>query len=121
MGETGQPLSGGIGWPRNQTGMTFNADGSFTIDRGPLKPSVTLSAAQYQQWLGNWARFYALIDPKAPPSVYSNPGTGVSPDGSGQPIAVTGNTGSTGNPDIDTKRTAIGQIPGTSVTFKSPG
>ena len=108
-------------YPNNWSSMVQNADGSFTIDRSPAKPPYTISAAQYQQWLGNWARFYALIDPKAPPSVYANPGTGVSPEGQGQPLTTTGNAGSTGNPDVDTKRTAIGSVPGTSITFKSPG
>jgi len=41
----------------------------------------------------------------------SNPGVGVKGAGAGQPITVTGASGSTGNPATDTNRKVVGQVP----------
>jgi hypothetical protein len=51
----------------------------------------------------------------------SNPGVGVTPPNAGKPISVSGGSGSTANPSVDTGRKVTGQVSGTSVVVNLPG
>jgi hypothetical protein len=63
----------------------------------------------------------ALDKAQANPIQFSSPGQGNTAPNAGQPIAVSGATGSTANPIVDVIRKVAGQVPGTNVVVNLPG
>jgi hypothetical protein len=97
-------------WPFNQV-QPFDSNGNVVFDRSPDFPAVTLTMDEYNEWLGQYFRFWAMIDPQCPPSIYANPGKGVEPANAEVPLTTTT------NPDGSTS-SAFGKVAG--VVFNCP-
>lgn len=81
MGETGQPLSGGIGWPANEA--QGDQDRAYINYGKALTPNWYFSGLTDAQFRAIGIAYFAtlspverVLSPIAPPSVYANPGTG---------------------------------------------
>jgi hypothetical protein len=113
MGETGQPLSGGAGWPANENQGDW--DRTYISYGKVLTPNWIqsgLSDAQFRAigvaHFANLSPVERVLSPNAPSSVYANPGKGV--EALNAEISVT--TNSDGS--------VTGRIPNTSVVVNLP-
>ena len=115
MGETGQPLSGGIGWPANE--IQSKQDQAY-ISYGKLAygPTWYFSGLTDDQFIALGVTYFNNIaskqpyaQPIAPTSQINNPGVGVEPPNA--EISVTRNADGS----------LHGKIPGTTVTVNLPG
>ena len=113
MGETGQPLSGGTGWPANE--IQSNHDQAYISYGKALTPNWIqsgLSDAQFRSigvaYFANLSSVERVLSPNAPSSVYANPGKGVEAPNAEIPVT----TNSDGS--------VTGRIPGTSVVVNLP-
>ena len=113
MGETGQPLTGGIGWPQNEA--QGDQDRAYTSYGKALTPNWYFSGLTDAQFRAIGAAYFAnlspverVLSPIAPTSQINNPGAGVEPPNA--EISVTRNADGS----------IVGRIPGTSVVLNLP-
>ena len=114
MGETGQPLSGNVGWPANE--IQSKQDQAYIsygkIAYGPTWYFSGLSDDAFKalgiQYFNNVASQRPYAQPIAPTSQINNPGVGVEPPNA--EISVTRNADGS----------VAGRIPNTSVVVNLP-
>jgi len=113
VGETGQPLSGGTGWPANE--IQGDWDRAYISYGKTLTPNWIQSGLTDAQlraigvaYFANLSSVERVLSPTAPTSVYANPGKGV--EAPNAEIPVTRNSDGS----------VAGRIPNTSVVVNLP-
>lgn len=113
MSETGQPLSGGVGWPANEAQGDLDR---YYISWGKaLTPNWYFSGLTDAQFRAIGVAYAAtlsnvekVLTPTAPTSVYANPGVGVEPPNAEISVAK------------QSDGSVAGRIPNTSVVVNLP-
>jgi hypothetical protein len=113
MSETGQPLSGNVGWPANI--VQDNHDQAYISYGKALSPNWIQSGLTDVQFRAIGLAYFAnlspverVLSPTAPTSQINNPGKGIEPPNA--EISVTRNADGS----------IVGRIPGTSVVLNLP-